>query len=331
MSQLECAWELVDAFVDKKVTKKVNTVVNAIVLCQSMLQDLVERTINQIDRLDDPAVRNVEAREAVRTLKRVCTAGQAYMVHMSEFIKCARNPERVDRAKAKVRRGDYTILRCLLDDMKSHLEDANVHYETYDRTCVTVGESMLKSYQEYVAQRKEARYIRTTVGVAGQVAGVGATAAGAAMGGTAAACAALSISSAPFTMGMGPLVGLGIAGAVAGGVGIVGLVTTATVRQRTMEKITQFDQIGKVFLMLSDEVCDLHEGLEQLKVYIEVLRTKMRNVHRLDQTEIENICITLDILYRACSEVDMADLKSFEERLKTSSKILAKKARRIGV
>ena len=331
MSQLERAGELVGAFVAKKVTQEVDAMVNSYEQCQSKLQNLVEGSIDQIDKVGDPAVHNVKAREAVRTLKIVCTAGLGYMVHMSEFIKCARNQERVDQAKAKVKRGNYTTLQCLLDDMKSHLDDANVHYETYDRTCVTVGESSLKSYQECVVQRKEARNKRATFGVAGHAVGVGATAAGAAMGGAAAACAALSISSAPFTMGVGPLVGLGIAGAVAGGVGIVGLVTTATVRQRTMEKITQFDEIGKIFLMLSDEVCDLHEGLEQLKVYIEVLRTKMRNVHRLDKTEIENICITLDILCRACSEVDMVDLNSFEERLQTSSKVLAEKVRRIGV
>ena len=300
------------------------------------LQTLMEETIRKIDVLDTAALHSSKVRLAIFTLQGVCREGCGYIMNAIEFIKCACYRESIDLAKAGIQSGNCLHVEFLLYEMQSYLNSAMDYYTKFDESCTTTNESALKAYQECYAKRKAVRRAGLAIGVTTAAAGVGATAAGAAVGGAAAVGTvlavgtSLSLVSAPVTMGLGTIVGLGVTGAVAGAVGVTGLATTAVVGWRARVVSKRFRRLGDLFLVVSENACVLYDGLGCIKLGVDICTKKMDNLSRcLSQSDAEIVCAMLDVLCSGCSEVDLSDLISFEEKCKATSEKLNRKMCRL--
>ena len=81
---------------------------------------------------------------------------------------------------------------------------------------------------------------------------------------------------------------------------------------------------------MSENACVLYDGLGCIKLGVDICTKKMDNLSLcLSQSDAEIVCAMLDVLCRGCSEVDLSDLISFEEKCKATSEKLNRKMCRL--
>ena len=299
---------------------------------QKQLQNLIETVLRSVDELDDTTKRHKDVRELIQLLRGACADGNRFVSLVREFIECGQDQERVNKAKVDVQNQRFSQTQCLVEELEEYVEDALDYFEKFSRQCDIIDGSAKEKCKDCADQRK--KYKIKAIAAAGSTValGAGVGVAGVGMGATAIAGTIVSVSSAPFTFGIGTLVGLGATGAVVGTVGATVLGAGAVVAFQTKKVLRTFKDIEKVLNDVAGEASMLRCELTAIQDTFSILTKKLSGTRRwLDQQDIDTICTTLDRLLKGCSKADMADIDAADKRLKELCKELDTKASRMPV